>query len=105
MLKLTFAEADKQMAEIATQILGLYHQIWDYHPRLPERGRWAFHASSQGSRWLAALLSPAEGHRPPVSGARLRPLGARIVARGRGEGGEVGGGPGRRRVGRAREIF
>jgi alkylation response protein AidB-like acyl-CoA dehydrogenase len=43
-LKLTFTEAYKQMAEIATQILGPYHQLWGDHPRAPEAGRWAFQA-------------------------------------------------------------
>ena len=43
-LKLTFTGAYKEMAEIATQILGPYHQIWGDHPRAPEAGRWAFQA-------------------------------------------------------------
>jgi alkylation response protein AidB-like acyl-CoA dehydrogenase len=43
-LKLTFTEAYKQMAEIAVQILGPYSQIWGDHPRAPEAGRWAFQA-------------------------------------------------------------
>lgn len=43
-LKLTFTEAYKQMAEIATQILGLHHQVWGDHPRAPDGGRWAFQA-------------------------------------------------------------
>lgn len=32
------------MAEVATQIIGPYHQIWGEHPRAPEGGRWAFQA-------------------------------------------------------------
>jgi alkylation response protein AidB-like acyl-CoA dehydrogenase len=43
-LKLTFSEAYKQMAEIAAQIIGPYHQIWGDHPRAPGGGRWAFQA-------------------------------------------------------------
>ena len=43
-LKLTFTDAYKQMAEIATQIIGPYHQIWGDHPLAPEDGRWAFQA-------------------------------------------------------------
>jgi alkylation response protein AidB-like acyl-CoA dehydrogenase len=41
-LKLTFTEAYKQMAEIATAILGPYAQLWGDQPRAPENGRWAF---------------------------------------------------------------
>jgi alkylation response protein AidB-like acyl-CoA dehydrogenase len=41
-LKLTFTEAYKQMAEIAAQIIGLSHQVWGDHPRAPDGGRWAF---------------------------------------------------------------
>ena len=43
-LKLTFTDAYKQMADIATQIIGLYHQIWGDDPLAPEGGRWAFQA-------------------------------------------------------------
>lgn len=41
-LKLTFTEAYKQMAEIAAAILGPYAQLWGDQPRAPEDGRWAF---------------------------------------------------------------
>jgi alkylation response protein AidB-like acyl-CoA dehydrogenase len=43
-LKLTFTEAYRQMAEIAVQILGPAHQIWGDHPLAAEGGRWAFQA-------------------------------------------------------------
>jgi alkylation response protein AidB-like acyl-CoA dehydrogenase len=43
-LKLTFTDAYRQMAEIATEILGPYHQVWGEHPLAPDGGRWAFQA-------------------------------------------------------------
>jgi alkylation response protein AidB-like acyl-CoA dehydrogenase len=43
-LKITFTEAYRQMAEIAASILGPYLQVWGEHPRAPEAGRWAFQA-------------------------------------------------------------
>ena len=41
-LKLTFTDAYKQMAEIAASILGPYSQLWGGDGRAPEDGRWAF---------------------------------------------------------------
>jgi alkylation response protein AidB-like acyl-CoA dehydrogenase len=41
-LKLTFTDAYKQMAEIAASILGPYSQLWAGDSRAPEDGRWAF---------------------------------------------------------------
>ena len=41
-LKLTFTDAYKQMAEIATSVLGPYSQLWGGDSRAPEDGRWAF---------------------------------------------------------------
>src|SRR4029450_7271040 len=41
-LKLTFTDAYKQMAEIAGSILGPYSQLWGGNPRAPEDGRGAF---------------------------------------------------------------
>jgi len=41
-LKLTFTDAYKQMAEIASAILGPYSQLWSGDSRSPEDGRWAF---------------------------------------------------------------
>ena len=41
-LKLTFTEAYKQMAEIAASILGPYAQLWGGDGWAPEDGRWAF---------------------------------------------------------------
>ena len=43
-LKLTFTETYKKMAEAATQILGPYHQLWRGTPGAPDGGRWAFQA-------------------------------------------------------------
>ena len=42
MLKLTFTDAYKQMAEIAASILGPYSQLWSGNGWAPEDGRWAF---------------------------------------------------------------
>ena len=41
-LKLGLTDTYRQMAEIAAQIIGPYHQIWGGDPRAPEDGRWAF---------------------------------------------------------------
>jgi alkylation response protein AidB-like acyl-CoA dehydrogenase len=41
-LKLTFTDAYKQMAEIAASILGPYSQLWTGDSHAPEDGRWAF---------------------------------------------------------------
>ena len=41
-LKLTFTDAYKQMAEIAAAILGPYSQLWSGNGWAPEDGRWAF---------------------------------------------------------------
>ena len=41
-LKLTFTDAYKQMAEVAASILGPYSQLWGGDGRAPEDGRWAF---------------------------------------------------------------
>ena len=41
-LKLGLTDTYRQLAEIATQIIGPYHQIWGDHPLAPEAGRWAF---------------------------------------------------------------
>jgi alkylation response protein AidB-like acyl-CoA dehydrogenase len=41
-LKLTFTDAYKQMAEIAASILGPYSQLWSGDGWAPEDGRWAF---------------------------------------------------------------
>jgi alkylation response protein AidB-like acyl-CoA dehydrogenase len=41
-LKLGFTESYRQMAEIATQIVGPYHQLWQGSAWAPEDGRWAF---------------------------------------------------------------
>src|SRR5262249_58011426 len=43
-LKLGLTDTYRQMADIATQIIGPYHQIWGDHPLAPEAGRWAFQA-------------------------------------------------------------
>ncbi len=43
-LKLGLTEAYRQMAEVATQIIGPYHQLWRGDPRAPDDGRWAFQA-------------------------------------------------------------
>jgi alkylation response protein AidB-like acyl-CoA dehydrogenase len=43
-LKLTLTDAYRQMAELAAQIIGPYHQIWRGDPRAPDGGRWAFQA-------------------------------------------------------------
>ncbi len=73
-LKLTFTEAYKQMAEIATQILGPYHQIWGDHPRAPDGGRWAFQALFRQS------LRHRRRHRPdPAQHHRRAPAGSAEV--------------------------
>jgi alkylation response protein AidB-like acyl-CoA dehydrogenase len=41
-LKLTFTEAYRQLAETAAQILGPYHQLWKGAAAAPDGGRWAF---------------------------------------------------------------
>jgi alkylation response protein AidB-like acyl-CoA dehydrogenase len=41
-VKLTFTDAYRLMAECATQIVGPYHQLWRGEARAPEDGRWAF---------------------------------------------------------------
>jgi alkylation response protein AidB-like acyl-CoA dehydrogenase len=43
-LKLTMTSAYKEMAEIATEILGPYLQLWRDEPLAPDDGRWAFQA-------------------------------------------------------------
>lgn len=43
-LKLGLTDAYRQMAEIATQIIGPYHQLWKGAPLAPDDGRWAFQA-------------------------------------------------------------
>jgi alkylation response protein AidB-like acyl-CoA dehydrogenase len=67
-LKLTFTDAYKQMAEIATQILGLYHQIWGDHPRAPEGGRWAFQALFANRFGIAG---GTDQNQPSIIGERL----------------------------------
>jgi alkylation response protein AidB-like acyl-CoA dehydrogenase len=41
-LKLTFTEAYRQLAEAAAEILGPHHQLWKGAPHAPDAGRWAF---------------------------------------------------------------
>ncbi len=43
-LKLGFTDSYRQMAEIATQIVGPYHQLWEGSDRAIDDGRWAFQA-------------------------------------------------------------
>jgi alkylation response protein AidB-like acyl-CoA dehydrogenase len=43
-LKLSFTEAYREVAEIASAILGPYTQLWRGEPLAPEDGRWAFQA-------------------------------------------------------------
>ena len=43
-LKLGFTESYRQMAEVATQLVGPYHQLWAGSDRAIDDGRWAFQA-------------------------------------------------------------
>ena len=43
-LKVAFTDTYKKMAEMATQILGLWSQPWRGAPGAPDGGRWAFQA-------------------------------------------------------------
>jgi alkylation response protein AidB-like acyl-CoA dehydrogenase len=43
-LKIVTTEAYRELAEIAAQIIGPYHQIWRDNPWAPDDGRWAFQA-------------------------------------------------------------
>ena len=39
-----FTESYRQMAEVATQLVGPYHQLWAGSDRAIDDGRWAFQA-------------------------------------------------------------
>ena len=54
-LKLGFTESYRQMAEIATQLVGPYHQLWQGSERAIDDGRWAFQALG----WLRVPGTPA----------------------------------------------
>ncbi len=43
-LKLTLTETYRQLADVATEIIGPYSQLWRDDPRAPDGGRWAFQA-------------------------------------------------------------
>ena len=43
-LKLTFTEAYRQLAETAAQVVGPYQQLWRDAGPAPDDGRWAFQA-------------------------------------------------------------
>jgi acyl-CoA dehydrogenase len=43
-LKVTFTDTYREMAETAASIIGPYSQLWGDHSLAPDKGRWAFQA-------------------------------------------------------------